>query len=87
MAEAIYLLCAVTSIACAWLLVRSYAKTRTSLLLWSSACFVGLALNNALLFVDLIVVPSVDLSMVRALAGLVAVSALLVGLVWSGGKR
>jgi hypothetical protein len=87
MAEAVYVLCAVTSIACAVLLVRSYAKTRSSLLLWSSACFVGLALNNALLFVDLIVVPGVDLSMLRALTGLVSVCALLVGLVWSGGRR
>ena len=87
MAEVVYLLCALTSITCAALLVRSYRRTRTSLLLWSSICFVGLAVNNALLFVDLVVVPTVDLSLVRALSGLLAVTALLVGLVWSGGKR
>ena len=87
MAETVYLLCALTSVACAWLLVRSYRRSRTSLLLWSSMCFVGLALNNALLFTDLVVVPTVDLSLLRALTGLVAVAALLVGLIWSWGKR
>lgn len=87
MAEVVYLLCALTSMGCAALLVRSYRTTRTSLLLWSSICFVGMAVNNALLFVDLVVVPTVDLSLLRALTGLLSVSALLVGLVWSGGKR
>jgi uncharacterized protein DUF5985 len=87
MAEVIYLLCALTSAACAWLLVRSYRSRGTSLLLWSSICFVGLALNNAVLFIDLVVVPSVDLSLVRALIGFLSVAALLVGLIWGGSKR
>lgn len=83
MAEAIYLLCAVTSLGCALLLVRSYLRNRSKLLLWSSVCFVGLAANNVLLFVDLTIGADYDLSLARALTGLFAVSALLFGLVWS----
>jgi hydrogenase/urease accessory protein HupE len=87
MGEAVYLLCALTSLGCAFLLVRSYWQSRTKLLLWSSVCFVGLAINNALLFIDLVAVPSVDLSFLRATTGLAAVIALLVGLIWSDVAR
>ena len=44
MAEVIYVLCAVTSVVCAVLLQRQYAKTGTTLLAWSAVCFAGLAL-------------------------------------------
>jgi hypothetical protein len=62
MAEAVYFLCAATSIACAWLLFRGYRASKTRLLFWSSLCFVGLAMNNVLLVVDLVLLPSVDVS-------------------------
>jgi len=39
--------------------------SRSRLLLWSTLCFVALAVNNVLLFVDLVVVPDVDLRFVR----------------------
>ena len=65
MAEAVYVLCALTSIVCAVMLVMAYRRSRSRLLLWSSLCFVGLAANNVLLLVDLILVPSVDLSLWR----------------------
>jgi hypothetical protein len=82
MGEVIYVLCALTSIVSAALLLRSYAATRTRLLLWSSLCFVGLAANNVLLFVDLVVVPGVDLSLPRALLSFGAVALLNFGLIW-----
>jgi Family of unknown function (DUF5985) len=41
-----------------------------------------LALNNSLLFLDLVVVPDVDLSLLRYTIALLAVLLLLVGLVW-----
>lgn len=78
----VYALCAVTSLVCAGLLLRAYWRTRTRLLLWSSISFVGLAANNVLLFVDLILVPSVDLSILRAATALSAVVVLLFGLIW-----
>lgn len=81
MAEAVYLLCALTSLACAILLFRGYRRSRTPLLFWSSLCFAGLVLNNVMLFVDLVVVPEVDLRMVRASIALASLSLLIYGLV------
>jgi hypothetical protein len=81
-AEAVYLLCALTSIACAGLLYRGYRASRTRLLFWSSLAFIGLALHNVLLFVDLVVVPEVDLFYWRTSVALVSMLVLLYGLVW-----
>jgi hypothetical protein len=82
MAELVYLLCAATSTGCAALLLRGYRSNRTKLLLWSALCFGGLALNNALLIIDLIVVPDVDLTLARSSIALLSVMTLLFGLVW-----
>lgn len=82
MAELVYLLCAVTSTACAVLLLRGYLQSATKLLFWSSVCFAGLAVNNVLLFVDLVVVPEADLSLLRNGSAVAAMMILLFGLVW-----
>ncbi len=82
MAEAVYTLCALTSVACAVLLLRAYRASRTPLLFWSSLCFIGLALNNALLILDFMVLPSVDLSILRSSVALAALTVLVGGLVW-----
>jgi hypothetical protein len=82
MAEGVYILCALTSIACAVLLVRGYFRSRMRFLLWSALCFVGLGLNNVLLFLDLIVFTQVDLSLWRNGVALAAVSIMVYGLVW-----
>ena len=81
MAEAIYVLCALTSAVCALLLLRAFARTRVRLLFWSALCFVGLTVNNSLLFVDLVVWPGNDLSFVRSVAALLALTVLVFGLV------
>lgn len=78
----VYLLCFLTSSACAWLLSRSYRLTRTRLLLWSSLCFFFLAANNLVLVIDLLVFPDVDLRLGRLLFALAAVGTLLFGFVW-----
>ncbi len=80
MATGVYTLCAVTSLACAWLLLRAYLRAKQRLLFWSSLCFAGLALNNVILFVDQVVVRTVDLSLPRALSALLALAALVYGL-------
>lgn len=82
MADAVFLLCALTSLACAVLLLRGYARNRVPLLLWSSLCFVALAVNNVLLVVDLIVIPGRDLLTIRHLSALAALALLVFGLVW-----
>jgi uncharacterized membrane protein len=78
----IYILCLLTSVGCAALLVRSYRETRARLLLWSALCFALLALNNLLVVVDILILPSVDFVPFRHLAALAAVSVLLFGFIW-----
>lgn len=78
----VYVLCLLTSVACAGLLVRSYLRTRSSLLLWSALCFVLLALNNLFVVGDMILLPSVDLTLGRQISGLAAVCVLLYGFIW-----
>ena len=82
MAELVYLMCALGSSFCAVLLARSYARQRTRLMLASTLCFVGLAVNNVLLFVDLALVPDIDMSLLRTATALVAVVLLVIGLIW-----
>ncbi|HEY1922149.1 MAG TPA: DUF5985 family protein [Tepidisphaeraceae bacterium] len=82
MAEIVYILCGLTSIACAVLLWRGYRRTRARFLLWSSLCFIGLAANNILLFVDLVLLPNVDLLMLRTVIALSGLVVLLYGLIW-----
>jgi Family of unknown function (DUF5985) len=82
MAEAIYLLCALTSITRAALLWRSWRRTHARLLIWSTVCFVALAVNNCLLFVDLVLVRDSSLVVLRNAAALIGVGSLLAGLIW-----
>jgi hypothetical protein len=82
MAEAIYLLCALTSIICALLLLRGFRRTGVRFLFWSSICFVGLAANNVLVLIDLVfLVREVDLAMERGVAAFLGMAALVFGLV------
>ena len=87
MGEIVYALCALTSLACAVLLVRSWMRTRTKLLAWSSACFIGLTINNVLLVFDMVLYKTeVDLSFARAVTAMLSILALVVGLVWSSNQ-
>lgn len=81
-ANLVYVLCALTSVACAVLLYRGYRRSHARLLFWSAVCFVGLAANNLLLIVDLRVVPAIDLSAWRLVPALIGVGALVFGLIW-----
>jgi hypothetical protein len=82
MAEAVYVLCMLTSLFCAFLLLRSYRAQHSRLLLWSTVCFAGLAISNALLVVDLLVLPDVDLRLLRSAVGFTSTFAFLAALVW-----
>ena len=81
-ATAVYILCFLTSAACAWLLGRSYLANRTPLLLWSSICFAFLALNNLALVLDMVFQHAYDLRLTRLVLALAAVAALIWGFVW-----
>jgi hypothetical protein len=82
MAELVYVLCAVTCLACAVLLGRGYLRSRNRLLAWSTLCFAGLLVNNALTVVDLMIVPDTDLRWLRSLTGFASTALLAVGLIW-----
>jgi len=85
MAEAVYVICAVTSGGCAVLLLRAWLRSRVRLLLWSFWCFAFLTVNNVLLFVDLAVVQGTDLSVPRAATALAGLMLLLYGLIYDRG--
>jgi hypothetical protein len=78
----VYLLCFLTSGACAVLLARTYWRTGTRLLLWSALCFAFLAANNLAVILDLLVLPESDFQLARHLLSLAAVGVLLFGFVW-----
>jgi len=81
-AETIYLLCAATSLVAAFMLLRYYLRRRTPILLWSFIAFLGLAANNVIVFIDLVLYPSIDMSLARAAVGAFAMLALVYGLIW-----
>ena len=83
MAAVIYSLCALTSITCLVLLWRSWRASGARLLSWSALCFGALSVNNVLLVIDRVVLPTeVDLGTWRLAWALGAVMLLLFGLVW-----
>jgi hypothetical protein len=82
MAPIFYALCTLAAAFCAWLLLREYGRTRYKLLLWGGVCFLGLTMNNALLVVDKMLVPEIDLFTGRLMLALVSMVVLLYGLVW-----
>lgn len=79
---AVYILCFITSSACAWLLARSYWRTGTRLLLWSAICFLLLAGNNLIVVLDMLILPAWDLRILRLGLSLGAVGVLLFGFIW-----
>lgn len=82
METAVYVLGVLTSLLCAWLLLRGYLRVKRKLLLWSGLCFVGLTISNLLVFLDLVLFPEIDLYRWRLITAAVAMIALLYGLIW-----
>ena len=78
----VYFLCFASSGLCAYQLVTAFLRHHEKLLMWSAICFCLLALNNLLVFVDIIILPDIDLTLWRAACAFVAVGALLYGFVW-----
>lgn len=82
-AQIVYMLCAITALTCTVLLLRAYRASGFNLLFWSAVCFAGLTVNNVLLFVDLVLVPDVDLLLWRNVAAVLGVGTLLLSLIWN----
>jgi hypothetical protein len=79
---AVYLLCAATALACGLLLLRGFRRSRVRLLLWCGLFFLALFAENVLLFIDVVLVPDIDLSGVRNSVALAGTALLLYGLIW-----
>jgi hypothetical protein len=77
----VYALGAATTLLCSVLLLIAYKRVNRRLLLWSGLCFAGLALSNILVFVDLVMVPHVDLYIWRLATAAIAMGLLLYGLI------
>ena len=81
-ATLVYFLCFATSAGCGWLLVRSYLRNRTALLLWTAVCFVLLSINSLMVVFDLVILPDVDFRPARIATHLAALATLLYGFIW-----
>ncbi|MBI1901094.1 MAG: hypothetical protein HYS13_08290 [Planctomycetia bacterium] len=79
----VYVLCAVTAFACCALLIRAYGHRHVALLLWCGLFFLALTAENILLFIDVIVVPRTDLTVLRRGIALIGTLLLLYGLIGS----
>ena len=83
----VYILCALTSLACSLLLFRGYRRSGVRLLFWSALCFAGLTVDNLVLYIDHVdfaVFQNIDLSMLRRATAVTAISLLIFGLIWDG---
>ena len=78
----VYRLCFATSTLCAFLLGRSFRRTRSRLLFWSALCFGLLALVNFVVVLDMLVYPEIDFRPIRLWLSVVAVAVLLFGFIW-----
>ena len=78
----VYVLCLLTSLGCAGLLLRGWRRSRAPLLLWSGISFSLLALNNLAVVLDMVLLPGVDFTWPRLLTSLAAAGVLLYGFIW-----
>lgn len=82
MSESIYFICALTSGFCAFLLIRGYCRRPSAVLFWSSVYFLCQAATNIVLVVDLVLLPTVDMSMFRRFLTMIGTVTFLLGLIW-----
>lgn len=82
MVELTYILNTLVCLACVGMLFRGWRHTGGRLLLLSAICFSMLTINNVLIFVDVLVVPDVNLGVLRAASALAGFSVLLFGMIW-----
>ena len=67
---------------CAVLLLIAYSRVKQRLLLWSGLCFAGLTLSNALVVIDLAVVPEFSIYLWRLGVAALSLLPLLYGLIF-----
>jgi len=80
-ANIIFMLCVLSSSLCAMLMLYAYERFRKRILLWILLCMIFLAINNILLYLD-VVLPEIDLSVARNTTAFLGLSILVFGLIW-----
>jgi uncharacterized membrane protein len=80
MPEVTYVICTLTSLASAVLMLRAIRGPGSRLVFWGAVFFLGMAVNNIALFANAMV--EADWSVVPNIIMLASVAALLYGLVW-----
>ena len=80
MPEVTYVICTLTSLASALLMMRAIRGPGGRLLFWGAVFFLGMAVNNIALFAN--AMTEADYSVVPNIIMLASVAALLYGLVW-----
>lgn len=83
MVSVLFGLCALTSLMCAFLLLRAYFRSRSLVLWWSGLCFAGLMVSNVVLVFDKLVFTNVNLQVWRLAIILVSLALLLYGLIYA----
>ncbi len=81
MDKVVYILCSITSCACAILLFKGYLRSGMRLLLWSTLCFACLFLGNILVYLDLVIFPDFDFLISRNSATLAGLCVLIYGMI------
>jgi hypothetical protein len=82
MIQITYAVCALASVLCAALLFQEYLARQLKVLMWATLCFMGLAVNNILVFIDNVLLPKSDLFLWRAACALAGMTVLIYGLIW-----
>jgi len=83
MAVLIYVLCAMTALVCAVLLLLGSRRAGSRMLFWSGMCFAGLAFTNLVVVIDAMdLFPYENFSTLRLGSALVALMLLLYGLIF-----
>jgi len=82
MAAIVYLLCAITSFLCAVMLFKAFRHSKFRLLFWSCLGFTGFAINNVLLFLDVVVFPEVTFIInIRTIPAVIGMVVMIYGLI------
>lgn len=81
MIETIYSLCTIVAFFCSVKLFKAHKESSYGLLYWSGMCFALLALTNAFVILDKLIMPFIDLHAVRLSITLLGMGVLIYGLI------
>jgi hypothetical protein len=78
----VYILCAITSLVSALLLLRGARRHGNRLLFFSSLSFFAMTGNNVLLYANFVIFPDIDLLTAATIVSLIGIVLVNFGLIW-----